>query len=399
VRRFTPDERRARLGLRHRLAHEARAGDPVAAAEAVVALHSTDPTSVVLSALARMRGGDVAVVERALYGDRSLVRVMGMRRTVFVAAPADAALVLAACGRDVAARERRRLAALLGEGAADGPGPAGEDVEAWLAEAEQLVVAALRRRGEATAAELGEEDERLRVEVVVSRGAAGEVRQRVVSRLLTVLAARGDIVRARPRGSWSSTQFRWAALDAWCPAAVPRATAEASRAALARRWLERFGPATVADVAWWTGWGMRDTRAALAGAGAVEVDLDGAPGVALAGDLDPVASPAPWAALLPALDPTPMGWKDRAFCLGEHGPRLFDTTGNASPTVWWCGRVVGGWAQRADGEVVTALLEDVGADAVAAVAAEVARVQRALGPTRLAPRARGRSAVETALLA
>ncbi len=53
---------------------------------------------------------------------------------------------------------------------------------------------------------------------------------------------------------------------------------------------------------------------------------------------------------------------------------LFDVNGNAGPTVWWDGRVVGGWSQRRDGEIVYRLLEDVGADAVAAVEAEVARI-------------------------
>ncbi len=96
--------------------------------------------------------------------------------------------------------------------------------------------------------------------------------------------------------------------------------------------------------------------------------------------------PEPWAALLPALDPTVMGWKERGWYLGEHGPALFDTAGNAGPTVWWDGRIVGGWAVRRDGEVVFRLLEDVGGDAVAAVEAEAARVAAWLGETQVVPR-------------
>jgi DNA glycosylase AlkZ-like len=69
-----------------------------------------------------------------------------------------------------------------------------------------------------------------------------------------------------------------------------------------------------------------------------------------------------------------MGWKERDWYLGEHGTVLFDRNGNAGPTVWWEGRIVGGWAQRPDGEIVYRLLEDVGSEAVASVEAEAERL-------------------------
>ena len=105
------------------------------------------------------------------------------------------------------------------------------------------------------------------------------------------------------------------------------------------------------------------------------MELQEGAGWVLPDDQRPVRAPAPWVALLPALDPATMGWQQRAWYLGSHGPALFDRRGNAGPTVWVDGRVVGGWAQRADGEVVHRLLEDVGreaADAVASAADELA---------------------------
>ena len=119
-----------------------------------------------------------------------------------------------------------------------------------------------------------------------------------------------------------------------------------------------------------------------------EVELDGAPGLVLAGDLEPVAPPDPWVALLPALDPTTMGWSERAWYLADHGGALFDRSGNAGPTVWCDGRVVGGWAQRAGGELVWRLLEDVGSEAEAAVEAAAAQLRGLLGETRVTPRFR-----------
>jgi hypothetical protein len=154
-----------------------------------------------------------------------------------------------------------------------------------------------------------------------------------------------------------------------------------------RRYLRSYGPATTNDVKWWTGWTVGQTKAALIAADAVPVALVGGPDAwLLPDDLEPVALPRPWVALLPSLDPTTMGWQQRAWYLGPHGPTLFDTNGNAGPTVWVDGRIAGGWAQRRSGEVVHRLLEDVGRDAAEAVAKAAADLETWLGPIRVTPR-------------
>ena len=159
-------------------------------------------------------------------------------------------------------------------------------------------------------------------------------------------------------------------------------------AAQARLWLRRFGPATVDDLKWWTGWTMGQTRKALAEVGPVEVDLSGMPGIVLPDDLDPVREVEPWTALLPALDPTPMGWSGRDWYLGQHAALLFDRSGNIGPTIWCDGRIVGGWAQRKDGSIAYRLLEDIGADAVSSVAEAAERLATTVGPVRITPRFR-----------
>ena len=114
-------------------------------------------------------------------------------------------------------------------------------------------------------------------------------------------------------------------------------------------------------------------------------------------DEQPVAAAQPWAALLPALDPAPMGWQERGWYLGEHRARLFDRSANIGPSVWWNGRVVGGWAQRPDGEIVVALLEDVGSAASHAITAEARRLGDWIGAVRVTPRFR--TPLERALVA
>ncbi|MEU1015461.1 winged helix DNA-binding domain-containing protein [Streptomyces sp. NPDC005898] len=394
LRRIDVAERRARLAVRHRLTADTRADDPVEVARSLLALHGTDPSSVYVGAWARMRDGRVADVERALYQDRSLIRLLGMRRTVFVTSLDVAPVLQAACSRAVAARERRLVLRMLAEAgvAADTAG-----VTAWLAAAEEAALRALKERGEATAAELASDDPRLGTELVVSRGKSYEGRQKLASRLLLLLAAEGHVVRGRPRGTWTSHQYRWAPLTDWLPGGLTDWSTQDAQTELARRWLRVFGPATVDDLCWWAGWTKTQTKRALSELRPVEVDLDGQSGLLLPDDVAETPAPEPWAALLPALDSTPMGWQHRGWFLGDHGPRLFDRNGNIGPSLWWNGRIVGGWAQDGQGEIVCGFLEDVGSDARSAVRAEAERLAERLGGVRLAARTRGRTWLEEEL--
>jgi hypothetical protein len=376
-------ERRSRLAIRHHLAPGARAADVVTATRGLLALHATDPATVHLSAWARVTGHLVPDLEKALYEERGLIRMLGMRRTVFVVPAELAPVVQAACTRTIAARERRKTEQFLVEGGiTDDPGP-------WLAAVEKATLAALRTRGTALSTQLSGDVPELAVRIVVAQGKAYEGSQSVASRLLPLLAADGLLVRGRPRGGWTSGgQYWWSPAADWLPGGFGAVDQAEARTTLARSWLTSFGPAPVADLAWWSGWALGHTRAAVAAVGAVEVDLDGVPGLALPGDLDPTPDPEPYAALLPGLDPTTMGWQDRGWYLGAHAPALFDRNGNAGPTLWWDGRVVGGWAQRKTGEVVLRFLEDAGAEARAAAAAEAGRLQEWLGDARVVPRFR-----------
>src|SRR5215472_15748205 len=114
---------------RHRLA--APAATATEATESVVALHATDPATVYLSARARVDGCDTAAVDEALFQTRGIVRMLGMRRTVFVVPAPLLPVVLRACTDDVARRLRRQLERDLENG-----GVGGTDVSGWLSDTE-----------------------------------------------------------------------------------------------------------------------------------------------------------------------------------------------------------------------------------------------------------------------
>lgn len=380
MRTFDVAERRARLARRHRLAPGHRAPDAAAATRSVVCLHGTDPATVYLSAWARVDGFVTADLDKALYDDRTLVKHLCMRRTLFVFDARMLGVVQAAASARVADQERRRLAKQVEQA---GLHP---DGTAWLAAAEAATLDALDTLGEASATELRAAVPLLEGSIVYAPDKPYGGTAPVGPRVLTTLSAGGRILRGPNQGSWNISRPRWVATRRWL-GVDPELPAEATaRAELVRRWLHAFGPATVADVKWWLGSTVAAARTALADAGAVEVDLHGAPGVALADDLDPVDPVEPWPALLPGLDPTTMGWSERGWYLDPHRGKIFDRNGNGGPTAWWDGRIVGGWNQNPAGEVYLQLLEDVGAEASAALAAEAARLTEWLGGLRIAPR-------------
>ncbi|WP_030762559.1 winged helix DNA-binding domain-containing protein [Streptomyces sp. NRRL F-2664] len=375
---ITTTERRYRLGRRHRLAPSARATTVAETADSVVALHATDAATVFLSARARLAGGSPAVVEQALYEEVRLVRLLSMRNTLFAVSAELAPYVDAASARAIAAKERRTFLKHLDE---DGQGLDA----AWLAGVEAEALDTLDTEGPLTGSQLSAAVPALRRKITLSRGKKYETEQGVATRVIRLLAADGRIRRDRPRGSWTSSQFRWVHTAPW-----PALPAAEARAEIARRWLYAYGPATEADLKWWTGWTLTDVRKALAAVGPDRVRLDdGSTALVGPGDTAHEPAPEPWAALLPALDPSGMGWADRSFHLDPaHRSALFDYAGNIGPTVWWNGEIVGGWAQRPDGGIVWRLLGDPGRTAEQAITAEADRLSAWVGEARVTPRFR-----------
>lgn len=384
-------QRRIRLGVRHALSTESQVGSGRDVAACVVAIHGTDPASTVLAIKARAPGSTLQDIERELYDERVLVRVLGMRRTIFAVDYLLAPSVWEACDYTVARTQRRQLQQLIGNSGI-------EDADAWIRSAEERLLEAIDSAPGSTSTQLAAADSMLSHRVLLPGNTPTPVQASVASRLLTLLSAEGKVVRARPQGGWTSTQFTWASSGHWRSDWPDRpASPEEADAAIAGPWLAKYGPGTVEDFQWWTGWSKGRVRKAFAAVGAAEVALDNGQGWLLESDLDDLPATSPWAALLPGLDPSIMGWRDRTFYLGSYAPRLFDADGNAGASVWVDGRCVGGWTQLDDGNVVFELFEDIGAEATANVESAAAGLQEFIAGVRIKPRARRWTPSELAL--
>jgi len=373
-------ERRARLARRQLLAQESRATGVESATAAMLCLHATDPATVYLSAWARVGHMAVADLDRALYVDRSLVKHLAMRRTLFVFPAEILPVVQAGASRRVAEAERKRLTREVEKAGLF------EDGASWLEQASAAVLAKLADGREATSSELRKDIPLLQGAIAYGEGRAWGGQAPIGPRVLTTLSAGGQIVRATNDGAWNVSRPRWSTVRSWLGSEIAEVDEAEARATLVSLWLRSFGAGTVQDAKWWLGSTLGAVRKALADVGAVEVDLHGRPGYVLPDDLEPTEPVEPWAALLPGLDPTTMGWFDREWYLGSHRAEVFDSTGNGGSTAWWDGRIVGGWHQTESGEVVVDLLEKVDARALRALEQEAGRLTEWLAGVRVALR-------------
>lgn len=196
-------ERRARLGIRHHLTTHVSMVD---VARSLVGIHSTDPASVNVATFART-GADVTTIGHDLYESGELVRMLGMRRTLFVVPREVVPVIQAACTDAIAAGMRKRIVKMFIEEGGIAP-----DGSRWLRQAEKATLKGLAEMGEAAGAELSKKVPALRAKFVYAEGKAYGGPQNIAAQVLSLLGAEGRIVRCRPRGTWISGQYRWTTL-------------------------------------------------------------------------------------------------------------------------------------------------------------------------------------------
>jgi hypothetical protein len=331
-----------------------------------------------LSLWARTTAVRPADIDAALYTERSLVKQLAMRRTLFVMPRDLLPAVLGSASARVAGQEIGRIAkSLVRSGLTD-------DGAGWLAQACADVHAALT---DAVPTGLNSTEVRTAVAHVDVRSHSGgqgawSGHVPVAPWVLTLLGLQGRAVRGTPTGHWRAPRARWTTMSDWLGESPTACVETAGYAELIDRYLRTFGPATQTDITWWLGATKTAVRAALAALAAEEVDLDdGSIGYVRPGDAETEPDlveqldAEPPAALLPVLDPTTMGWKQRDFYLAEpHQSELFDGNGNAGTTAWWRGRAVGCWVQDTAGRVRVVLGEKVERAGQRALAEEAERL-------------------------
>jgi hypothetical protein len=390
------------LAHKQHLLAASRLADVVQVTRDIVALHSTAPTGPYLSLWARVPDFQRQALDDALYERRELTRVHCMRMTVHAVPSDEVPFFLQAYVERHTLAEFQGWEPLLVQAGMCQEGGA----EALLNKLRHRILDVLIEKGPCTARQISQAVPELETKIRHDVGKPYEGEFSIGSRIMLTMSVLGLLVRARPRGSWRSNLYEYAALAEWLPdVELESVTAQEARAWLVQRYLAAFGPATFDDVQWWTGFSKGEAEEALGALepAAVEVAIEGlGDGYLVLPDdaqrLRDFSQPdvpstssgqAPYVFLLPGLDPYIMGYRDRRrFLAAEHRAKVFDRAGNAMPTVWANGQVVGAWGQRRDGSVVYGLFEPVGEEEQALLGSEAQRLEGFLGGEFLPPRTR-----------
>ncbi len=377
---ISDQQRRWRLAHRHRLTAAGFTDDVANIASSVVALHSSDPATVFLSALARMQTPSIDAVERALYDERSVVRHHAMRRTIWVMPRRTARVAHAATTAKIAANERRlNIRAIAASGI--------DSAEEWLDAASQEIAGLVRSSRSINTRQLGKALPHLSLPLQYG-GGANTATLNAHTKVLQGAGFEAVLVRGKPSGSWISSEYPWSLTEDWLGEPIVGLEKRPAAAELVELWLRQFGPATETDMVWWFGDTKTLIRNALADIGAESVLLeDGDAAWVASGDTGDVDDPGPWVRLLPGLDATSMGWKERDFYIDpEYCHPLFDQFGNIGPAIWVDGRIVGGWIQRPDGSIVTELFEPITASHETLLAEAILQLEAVLDDVAIRPR-------------
>ena len=353
VRRIADEQRRWRLAHRHRLLRDRRTDDVADIASDLVGLHASDPATVFLSCFVRMQQPSVATVNQALYEDQRVVRHHAMRRTMWVMTPEIARLAHGAATAKIAKAERKRTLDALADTTDI------EDPEQWLDTALHEIRALIAERGPLTTRAIGQALPHLVVPMQMGANTKSPATLNAHTKVLQGAGFDATLVRAAPNGDWTSSEYAWSPVEDWVGGPLAGLDESPAASELLGHWLRQFGPTTETDIRWWFGWTATLARAALSACDAQPVALEDGDAAWLASD-DPgdADDPGPWVRLLPGLDPTMMGWKQRDWYVdARHSSELFDRFGNAGPTIWADGRVVGAWGQDHAGSIRTGLVE------------------------------------------
>ena len=203
----------------------------------LVGYHATDPTSVYIGAFARVKGVTAADIAGVLYDDRSLIKVVGMRRTMFATTAEIAGVINSAVTRKIAAAERKRLLQWLAETDV-APDVTSGSTRSRHRRWRRSTSSAPRRRPSLPGAS----------PVCASRSRSvpanmGRQGRRFDANAVPALVE-ARIIRGRPRGTWVSSMYEWVPMERWVPGGLAEPPNARLRLSSSRRWLRAFGPGT-----------------------------------------------------------------------------------------------------------------------------------------------------------
>ncbi|MBD3162593.1 MAG: hypothetical protein GF346_09520 [Candidatus Eisenbacteria bacterium] len=332
---LTIDQVLAFRAARQHLVQRAPRRRLVAVVRDLVGVQAQVPSAASLSLWARVEGISPETIRQALQRRKTIGRFWCLRGTTHLVARRDHRLLVDALGPEVGGLYRvlrrhglsdarfREWAAAVRTALASGPSSreqVREILATWFPESREFI------------------------------GSWGGI--------LRLLAQEGAILFGPTRGN-ESTFVR---TDQWWPAGSTGRREADPVAALLRRYLRTFGPASLSDFAYWSGLTVAAGRRAVAHLDreVTEVRVGTNRLLLLERDRSALESAEPTGALrlLPNFDVTLMGHRDKDLYLDRtRYKEVFRQAGWVSPVILLDGRVIGIWSHRLAGKALRVRLE------------------------------------------
>jgi hypothetical protein len=316
----------------------------------VFGIYATAPTCY-LSLLARHPGFRFVDLTRAVEDERQAARIRGMRYSNFIVPVRLLPALFQAVKRD----PENPILLMRKMGISDADYEHAAEVVCQIVDGRGMTASELRKA--------------LPVEIVRRFGGA-------LSYVYHQMCAEGRLVRARVRGGWKSDQYEYARWDQWLPGVDLTGVArEQGQAILAGEYFDSYGPATAADLRWWSGFGKAEAAQAIAALGddLARIEVSGSEHLVRASRLDSLLAPPAEAGpprgvrLLPVWDAYLMAYRERGRYLSqEHYDHVYDRGGNSTSALLINGRVGGVWdmAEEKSTLVIKAALFERAGDGV-----------------------------------
>jgi len=305
------------------LTDEAKTDDIVQIARDIYGLHATGPTTPYVSLFARARDFTRNKLDEQLYVKRTLGKIRCVRTTVHVL-PRETIPIAFAATKGIVEPNSEDFCRHLGI------------TKEQYEDASREILGILKGTGLST------------LQIKKQLGAKLNA-----SPIVNLMCDQGLLMRGQSGRGWKSNTHTYYLFSDYFPEMNLNAVDQAqARELTVRQYLAAYGPATVKDISWWSGFSITEVRRILKRLEheTTEVVIPELKGTYLMLAADEAAmrslefSDKPVVNLLPASDPYLMGYKERERYLDyKYYELVFDRSGNGTSTILIDGRVVGVW--------------------------------------------------------
>jgi hypothetical protein len=289
----------------------------------IYGLHATAPTTPYVSLFARARDFTRDKLDEQLYVKRTLGKIRCVRTTVHIL-PRETIPIAFAATKGIVEPNSEDFLQYTGV------------TKRQYEETSKAILEILRSKGMST--------------LQIKKQLETKVN---VSPLVNLMCDQGLLMRGQSGRGWKSNTHTYYLFSDYFPEMDLNAVDQAqARELTVGQYLAGYGPATVRDISWWSGFTMTEVRRMLQSL-AHETTEVAIPELKetylmLAADADDLERFEPSGGsvvnLLPASDPYLMGYKERERYLDyKYYELVFDRSGNGTSTILVDGRVVGVW--------------------------------------------------------